>query len=157
MEMTLYLDVDGVIVGRRSDGETTLIPQIERIMHYSKKNFRCFWLTTHGRYRTDDVLSYLFSFSREINLSVFAHIESAPWNTLKTEAIDFTKPFIWVDDNPLQAEIQILERKKCLESWLHIDTYRNISDLTVEKIEGRRQWILKKIYGKNNPDSLLNE
>jgi len=34
MEMKLYLDVDGVIMGRTNDGDMVLIPDIEKILLY---------------------------------------------------------------------------------------------------------------------------
>ena len=30
------------------------------------------------------------------------------WKTLKTEAIDFSSDFFWLEDNPFQSEIKIL-------------------------------------------------
>ena len=143
MRISLYLDVDGVILGQNNNGDTVLIPDIEKILRYSKENFQCYWLTTHGRHSTEDVIRYLIPYSSDINLSFFKHIEAAGWDTLKTEAIDFARPFIWIDDQPLNAEIQILKSNACFKNWLHADTYRNIMDLTVEKIDAKRQELLK--------------
>ena len=139
MEMNLYIDVDGVLLGRNEADEIALIPDIEGILLYSKENFTCFWLTTHGRYGTDDVISYLKPYAKGIDLSLFNHIQAAPWNTLKTEAIDFSKPFIWIDDKPLQVELRILKDRGCLKSWLHVDSFSNFYDLTVEKIREKKQ------------------
>jgi hypothetical protein len=145
--LTLYLDVDGVIVGRNHSGKMVLIPDIEKILLYTRKNFRCFWLTTHGRHNTEDVLRYLTPYSEHIDLSLFDHIKTVRWNTLKTEAIDFSRPFIWIDDQPLRAEIDILKQNRCLGFWLYVDTYRNIRDLTAEKIEAKKREILRKVPG----------
>lgn len=144
MKMTLYLDVDGVILGRNSNGDSVLIPNIEKIFHYCNKYFKCCWLSTHGRHSTEDVLDYLWPYSRDINFSIFKKIEAVRWNTLKTEAIDFSGPFIWIDDHPLDAEIKILKNNRCFKNWLHVDTYQNIMDLTEEKIEALRQVLLQK-------------
>ncbi len=141
MQIDLYLDVDGVIVGRNHAGNKAIIPNIEDILLYTKEHFHCCWLTTHGRYSTDDVIKYLSLYSQDINLSLFVHIEAVRWNTLKTEAIDFSRPFIWIDDQLLQAEVRILKEKACLENWLFVDTCQNINGLTVEKIEKKRQAI----------------
>jgi hypothetical protein len=148
--MKLYLDVDGVILGKNNDGDIVLIPDIEKILRYSKENFHCYWLTTHGRYSTEDVLSYLAPFSKDFNPSIFKHIDAVRWNSLKTEAFDFSRPFIWIDDQPLKAEIQVLKKHACFRNWLFVDTYRNINDLTVGKIEERRHEILRQNQGKNH-------
>jgi len=150
MGMKLYLDVDGVIVGQNQDGDRVLIPDIEEILRYSKDNYQCFWLTTHGRYSTEDVLRYLAPYCIDFEPSTFRYIEAARWNTLKTKAIDFSRPFIWIDDQPLQAEIQELKNHACFRNWLHVDTYRNIYDLAVKKIEERRQEILRKDQSQNH-------
>ena len=148
--MKLYLDVDGVILGQNHDGDIVLIPDIDKILRYSKENFQCYWLTTHGRYSTEDVLSYLAPFSKDFEPSIFAHIEAVRWNVLKTEALDFSRPFIWIDDQPLQAEIQVLRKHACFGNWLFIDTFRNINDLTIKKIEERRREILRQNQAKNH-------
>ena len=139
IEMNLYIDVDGVLLGRNEDDEIALIPDIEGILRYTKANFKCFWLTTHGRYGAEDVICYLRPYAKELDLSLFNHIQAAPWNSLKTEAIDFSKPFIWIDDKPLQVELLILKDKGCFNSWLHVDTFRDFYDLTVTKIQEKQQ------------------
>lgn len=65
------------------------------------------------------------------------------WNTLKTEAIDFDSPFIWIDDAPLEYEIEILKKKGCMQNWLHVDTFRNYYDLRIERVEKKRKEIIK--------------
>lgn len=137
--MDLYLDVDGVIVGCNYAGDKAIIPNIEDILVYTKKHFRCYWLTTHGRYSTEDVIKYLKLYSPNISQPLFDHIEASRWNTLKTEAIDFTRAFIWIDDQPLQSEIQVLKEKDCIRNWLFVDTCQNINNLTVGKIEEKRK------------------
>lgn len=137
--MKLYLDVDGVLLGKNSKGEIALIPDIEEILIYTRNHFDCYWLTTHGRYGIDGVIAYIKPYFIGQDLSLLSHIKPLLWKTLKTEAIDFDSPFIWIDDSPLDFEIQILKEKGCLESWLHVDTYKDFNDLTVERLEKKHK------------------
>jgi hypothetical protein len=142
--INLYLDIDGVILGRKPGGEVALIPDIEEFLIYTRDNFNCFWLTAHGRYAVDDVYAYLKPYFQDLEMSLLKHIQALQWNTLKTDAIDFDLPFIWIDDAPLEYELQILEKKGCLKNWLHVDTTRDYFDLTIEKVESKRLDVLRE-------------
>lgn len=43
------------------------------------------------------------------------------WDTLKTEAIDFSQPFLWFDDDLFNEERKVLIENNCLDSWVEID------------------------------------
>ncbi len=141
--INLYLDIDGVLLGKNPMGEIALIPNIEEFFVYTRDNFNCFWLTTHGRHGIEDVYAYLKSFFQGREKSLFKHFRTLQWNTLKTDVIDFELPFIWIDDAPLEYEIEILRKKGCLRNWMHVDTSRNYFDLTIEKVEARRLELLR--------------
>ena len=141
--LKLYMDVDGVLLGKNFRGEIALIPNIEEFLQYTKENFYCYWLTTHCRDgKLDGIHKHLRPFFREHDYSLLDHIKPLKWNTLKTEAIDLDSPFIWIDDGPLEYEIEILKKKGCLLNWLHVDTYRNYYDLQVDRLEKKRKEIL---------------
>lgn len=141
----LYLDIDGVILGKNEHGDISLIPDIENFLAYTKAHFDCYWLSTHSRYKKKDVFDYLRPYFEFHDLGLLAHFKPAFWRTLKTEAIDFAHPFIWIDDQPLLFEIEILKKKGRLRNWLQVDTYKNYRDLTVELLERKRLEILSLI------------
>lgn len=64
------------------------------------------------------------------------------WGTLKTEAIDFSKEFYWIEDEPMWSELEKLKEYGAFERWLQIDTRKNPDDLKraililKEKIQG---------------------
>lgn len=138
----LYLDIDGVILGKNGKGEIAPILDIEDFLRYTKANYDCYWLSTHSRYNKEDAIDYLRPYFRPPALSLLEHIQPAFWRTLKTEAIDFAHSFIWIDDRPLLFEIEILRKKGCLRNWLQVDSYKNYHDLTVELLERKRLEIL---------------
>jgi len=117
----LYLDVDGVLLRSNQEGEYRLIYNARKFLKYTRKNFDCFWLSTHSRYCAEDVKKYLAPFFKKagIDITLIAHIKAVTWKTLKTEALDLSSPFIWVDDAPLLLEFEAL-RKKNLEKYILI-------------------------------------
>jgi len=143
MVFKLYLDIDGVLLGKNEKDQIVIIPHIKEFLLYTKRTFDCYWLTTHCRYDKEEATRYLRPYLPKSTLTLFSHIKPLYWRTLKTEAIDFKHPFIWIDDSPLIYEIEILKRKDCLKNWLHVDSYKNINDLTIEKLEQKRKEILE--------------
>jgi len=47
------------------------------------------------------------------------------WYTLKTEGIDFTKDFLWFDDNFFEAEKEVLIKHGALDRLVKIDLVTN--------------------------------
>lgn len=111
--MNIYLDIDGVILGTVSPQE-----DIEAWLNYMLDNFpNIYWLTTHcrgGENQTEFWLSGKLPARLVERMS--KHIQATDWGVLKTDAIDFTKPFIWFDDNLMLSEKQVLEQHSCLAS-----------------------------------------
>jgi hypothetical protein len=135
--LNLYLDIDGVLLGRNEKDEIALIPNIEEILAFTRKRFDCYWLSTHSRHGIEGVLSYLGPYFPGSTIRMIDHIKAIPWKTLKTEAIDFDRPFLWIDDSPLEFELAILRKKGCLASWLCVDAYHDYGDLSVRLIKKR--------------------
>jgi hypothetical protein len=48
-------------------------------------------------------------------------IKETYWEVNKTEAIDFSKPFLWFDDDLFDEEKEVLIKNNCLNSWVGID------------------------------------
>jgi len=141
-KIKLYLDVDGVLLGKNQRGEIALIPNIEEFLIYTRENFDCYWLTTHSRHGSDDgVKRHLYTFFKGCDLALLKHIQPIEWETKKTEAIDFDSPFIWIDDYLFDSEINVLKEKRCLKNWLKVNTYKNFHGLTVERLEEKRKEI----------------
>jgi hypothetical protein len=141
-KMVIYLDIDQVVLGKNEHGKIALIPNFEAILSYLRKNYECRWLTTHGRYDADGVIKYLKPYLKGITPEELRFIKAVPWRTLKTEAIEFDSLFIWVDDQPLQFELDILRKKGFLNRWLKVDTYTNYRELTIARIEAKRREVL---------------
>ena len=111
--MNIYLDIDGVILGTASPRE-----DIEAWLNYMLDNFpNIYWLTTHCRGGENQTELWLRDkLPTKLVKRISEHIQATNWGVLKTDAIDFTKPFIWFDDNLMLSEQQILEYYGCLSS-----------------------------------------
>jgi len=144
----VYLDIDGVLLKNGKSGPE-LIPRFRRVIRYLCANFDCCWLTTHVRHGSGSAgaVAKLFPYMKKsrIDPAILDGIEPTEWETLKTEAIDFSRPFIWLDDDPLPTERRILKEKSCADSLVDIDWHRRATRLTVRRLRRVRRAILKQI------------
>ena len=137
-----YIDIDGVLIRNGKSGPK-LIPRFSRVIKYLKKNFDCYWLTTHVKYDTGSAgaVTKLAEYLKEakINPRILDDIKPTVWRTLKTEAIDFSQPFIWLDDYLLSAEYSILHERRCLDSLVIVDWRKRSARLTVRHLKKYRK------------------
>ena len=123
----LYLDIDGVLLTCKNP---TPPDHVNTFIDFVTSNFECYWLTTHCKGDTATALSYLSKYFNPSAINKLATFKPTKWSTLKTEAIDFTSYFIWLDDYPLNAEIAVLQNHAMANRLIHVNL--------------------------NNPDELLN-
>lgn len=116
--MNIYLDIDGVMLGTTSPQEDA-----EAWLNYVLDNFpSIYWLTTHCRGGENQTKFWLNGkLSAELIRCISQRIQATDWGVLKTDAIDFTEPFIWFDDNLMLSERQVLEEHSCLSSHFAMD------------------------------------
>ena len=116
--MKIYLDIDGVLLdydnGGVADGAVELIENIV-------KEFDCYWLTTHCKGDPMTAVRYLQEYFPDDTVELFKKVKATDWTDLKTEGIDFDSNFIWLDDYPFQAEMEVLENFGASESLLRVN------------------------------------
>jgi hypothetical protein len=105
----LYLDIDGVLLTAK---KTRPAKNVASFIQFVTNNFECYWLTTHCKGDSKTALKYLAQYLDSKTIDKLENVKSTYWTTLKTEAIDFTDDFFWLDDNPLQVEISIVDSAK---------------------------------------------
>lgn len=115
--MDIYLDIDGVILA--NDKQMSNYSQ-EFIKHLVD-NYNVYWLTTHCRGNVLPTCELLQKFFDEKTMVYIHKILPTYWETNKTEAIDFSKPFLWFDDDLFKEEREVLVKNNCLNSWIEID------------------------------------
>jgi len=126
----LYLDVDGVLLGKNSLNEVTLAPYAKEFLSFCLENFKCYWLTTHCKDgEIENVIRQIKEYADDFVIGLIRQILPTTWETLKTEVIDFTSDFFWVDDSPLQYEIEQLKMNNVFHRWIEVNTRKCPDDL----------------------------
>ncbi|MCE7995545.1 MAG: hypothetical protein HEP71_26435 [Roseivirga sp.] len=116
----VYIDIDGVLLTKKM----TLPEDGAMLIDYLLENFDCLWLTTHCRGGENKTLSYLRQFYTPELIKKLERINPTDWSTLKTEAIDMSSDFIWLEDYPMEAEKLILRRNNKSDSLIQVDLNR---------------------------------
>lgn len=118
--MNVYLDIDGVLRGVASP-----VGDVAEFLKYVLDNFSdsTYWLTTHCRQGYNHCREALLNSELPTDLVERAIIlvNTTDFEVLKTDGIDFAKPFIWFDDNLFQSEQKVLEEHGCLSSHFLMD------------------------------------
>jgi hypothetical protein len=127
--MNLYLDVDGVFLGRQDAAEANLAiaKHAEAFLDFALRHFDCYWLTTHCDGTQESVLRYLRPYCSEDLLKKLAEVRPTQFRTVKPEALE--GDFYWVEDAPLQAEIEWLKSRGLLPRWIEVNTRKRPDDL----------------------------
>ena len=128
--MNLYLDIDGVLL----DTKHQKVPDGgKEFIEFAVSNFSCHWLTTHCQGDSRRAIDYLSNYYSSRTIELLKTIQPTKWNTLKTEAIDFTQPFVWLDDYVFQSEMDILHENRTEDSLIlvNLDSPNELRNLMV--------------------------
>jgi hypothetical protein len=141
--MKLYLDIDGVILGKDSAASpaTRLAHHADTLLQLAVTEFEPWWLTTHSDGTIDPIVRHLAPYCSTATLDLVRRIRPAAFRTLKTEAlVDVGPRFLWLDDAPLAIERAWLANRNLLRNWIAVDTRRNPDDLArvIPILERRR-------------------
>lgn len=119
--MDIYLDIDGVILA--NDKQPAL--HADEFIRHLVSSYPVYWLTTHCQNPGDDPTTLLSQFFSEDTIALLKQIKPTQWDLLKTEAIDFSRPFRWIDDDLLPEEETVLRQQEVLDSWVEVDLASN--------------------------------
>jgi hypothetical protein len=137
--MNLYLDIDGVLLGKADirSPEIRLALGAEDFLIFALARFDCFWLSTHCQGRTEGVLKYLAPYGPTEFMALAAKVKPTSFQAMKTEALE--GDFLWLDDAPMQRELDWLSARGWLDRWIHVDTRHFPKDL--RRVQGElEQW-----------------
>lgn len=115
--MNIYLDIDGVIMANDKHVANYAHEFIEHLVN----KYPVYWLTTHCRGDASYTVNHLKMFFNSETMKLIERILPTNWDILKTDAIDFSQPFLWFDDDLFSEEKEILKQHNCLDSWMGID------------------------------------
>lgn len=115
--MNIYLDIDGVLITKKGTEANHLAYFLEGATTWHT----CYFLSTHCKGDTTHAMDYLSQVVSNDALELLKRIEPTNWTTLKTEAIDFSTPFIWLDDYAFHAEREVLAEHDALRQLIMVD------------------------------------
>ena len=127
--MDIYLDIDGVLIPH----DVRASNYADEFLQYVLTNYpdTTYWLTTHVQGDASvPIKRYGHLFMPE-TVELMKRIKPTQWNGtwLKTEAIDFTRPFLWFDDNLYTLERETLEKHGVLDNWIGVDLRKDPNTL----------------------------
>ena len=128
----LYIDINGVLLGKAdpNDAAIKLANHAEKFLSFCLERYNCFWLTDYCKEnKIDPAIALLKGYADEGFLKLAKRIQPTRWETLKTEAINFSSDFYWIDDALLATEKEILKTHNVFDRWIPVDTRKNPDDL----------------------------
>jgi hypothetical protein len=127
--MNIFLDIDGVLLANDKHPAN----YVHEFLEYVLKNYpdSTYWLTTHCQgdaNRPIQDVGHLFD-SKTVEL--MKRIKPTTWlnSPSKTEAIDFSEPFLWFDDDLFISERNELIERDVLENWIEVDLKKDPDQL----------------------------
>jgi hypothetical protein len=127
METNIYLDVDGVLLANEKYA-AEYAPQFIKFV-LSNYPDTSYWLTTRCKGSTNQVLDQLEPLFDEKTHNLLKLLKPTIWDRAKTEAIDFTKPFLWFDDDLfIEERVELIEHN-VLDNYIKVDLQKNENQL----------------------------
>lgn len=123
--MNIYLDIDGVILA--NDKQTANYAY--EFLKYITDNYPVYWLTTHCKGDNNYIIHHLSQWFDAQTLTILSKIMATNWSISKTEAIDFSTPFLWFEDDLFDFEKEDLIKQKALKNWVEVDLSKNPDQL----------------------------
>lgn len=127
--MNIYLDIDGVLLTKNMRAAT----HADVFIKYVIENYpeTTYWLTTRCQGDATKPVRELAEFFDKETVKLLERIKPTTWvhSPLKTSAIDFSKPFLWFDDYPFDADKRVLFEHNTLDNWIKVDLVKNPNQL----------------------------
>lgn len=125
--MNIYLDIDGVLL----IDEHHSAPHADELLQAILKEFpdSTYWLTTHNWRDENRAKEVLAPYLRPETVALLGKIKPTEWNEMKTEGIDFSQRFLWLDDDLWPEELEALEKHKATDQFILIDLAKDPDQL----------------------------
>ena len=125
--MNIYLDIDGVLLANEKSAANYADEFLQAVLAAYPDS--TYWLTTHnwrGENRTKEVLA---PHLRPETVPLLDKIKPSVWNEMKTDGINFSEKFIWLDDDLWEDELKVLERHNTTDNFILIDLKKDPNQL----------------------------
>lgn len=125
----IYLDIDGVLLA--NDHHATLHVD-EFVAKCIDRGENLYWLTTWCREKDSApaIRRLKQTDMSPATIELLAkHCLPTHWVDAKTEAIDFSKPFLWFDDDCFEDERAELKNHDVLDNWIEVWLHKDENHL----------------------------
>ena len=125
--MNIYLDIDGVLLANEKSAANYADEFLQAVLAAYPDS--TYWLTTHnwrGENRTKEVLA---PHLKPETVPLLDKIKPTVWNEMKTDGINFSEKFIWIDDDLWEDELKVLEEHDVTDNFILIDLNKNPDQL----------------------------
>ncbi len=112
--MNIYLDIDGVLLANETHASAGADEFIRALL--SRYPESTYWLTTHCWHGENRCIKILTPALHPETMAFLPKIKPTEWGELKTDAIDFSQPFLWFDDDLLSDEAKVLEQHNAIDN-----------------------------------------
>lgn len=119
--MNVYLDIDGVLLANNARLASHADEFLQAIIN--KYPDSTYWLTMpNDQGMSTNVLA---PHLRPETVAMLDKIKPLEWKTLKTEAIDFNKDFLWFGDDIWPEELNALEKHDAVQQFIMVKLDKN--------------------------------
>jgi len=125
----IYLDIDGVLLSDSPHDHGNPTAHSLELLKFLTDNYKVFWLTSNCYQGENHITEVLYPKYPEEARVYIDKIIPTNWNRWKTEAIDFSQDFRWLDDDVYDTELAVLAKNNCSDKLVKIDLINNPEQL----------------------------
>ena len=123
----IYLDIDGVLLANDLTPANHAADFLKKVLR--EYPYTTYWLTTHCQGDASVPIQHIGHLFDKETVELMKQIKPTTWETAKTRAIDFTKAFLWFDDDLFHEEKQTLIEHGVLDNWIEVDLSKDPDQL----------------------------
>lgn len=125
--INIYLDIDGVLLAN----DLNPANHAREFLKYVLEKFpdSTYWLTTHCQGDANVPVQHIGHLFNTETIELMKKIKPTSWDLAKTRGIDFSRPFLWFDDDLFFEEKQALIEHDSLDNWIEVDLSKNPDQL----------------------------
>lgn len=123
MNTDIYLDIDGVLLAN----DQYAASYAKEFLKYVLSNYpdTTYWLTTHCNGDATAPVRHISHLFDEETIELLKQIKPTSWQTAKTRGIDFSRPFLWFDDDLFYEEKDSLMKNGVFDNLIKVDLAKN--------------------------------
>lgn len=127
MNTDIYLDIDGVLLAN----DQYAASYSKEFIKYVLTNYpdTTYWLTTHCNGDASAPVRHISHLFDEETVELLKKIKPTSWQTAKTRGINFSRPFLWFDDDLFYEEKNTLIKNGMLDNLIEVDLAKNPQQL----------------------------